>query len=110
MHKPSGLGMVVGTIGFAVLLASSIAHAQIEGALQFPPPSVGEDAQPLPPARMVPPIISPRRVELDISGSSLPPTNHDYRIHPATKMDQRPMKLAPLLDASSIPLASSGGN
>ena len=54
MHKPSGLGMVVGTIGFAVLLASSIAHAQIEGALQFRPPSVGEDAQPLPPARMVP--------------------------------------------------------
>ena len=73
-------------------------------------PSVGEDAQPLPPARMVPPIISPQRVELDISGSSLPPTNHDYRIHPATEMDQLPMKLAPPLDAPSIPLASSGGN
>ena len=58
MHKPSGLAMLVGTIGFTVLLVSSIAHAQIEGALQYPPPSVGEDAQP-------PPVLSRSVLEID---------------------------------------------
>ena len=38
--------------------------AELEGALQYPPASVGEDVQPPPPPRMVPQPLSPRRIEL----------------------------------------------
>jgi hypothetical protein len=48
--------------------------AELEGALQYPPASVGQDAQPPPPARAVPQPVSPRRSELGISGSSVPPS------------------------------------
>ena len=47
--------------------------AELEGALQYPPRSVGQDAQPPPPAKTVPLLVSPRRIELGISGSSPPP-------------------------------------
>jgi hypothetical protein len=54
----------------ALLIGFSTANAQIGGAVQYPPPSVGEDAQPPPPARMAPQSMSPRRIELGVSGSS----------------------------------------
>jgi hypothetical protein len=38
--------------------------------VQYPPASVGEDAQPPPPARMAPQSMSPRRIELGFSGPS----------------------------------------
>ena len=73
MYKLTGLGPLVATIGAAVLMASNFAHAQVDGAVQYPPASVGKDAQPPPPAGMVPQSVAPRRIELGISGSSQPP-------------------------------------
>jgi hypothetical protein len=110
MHKPSGLGMLIAAIGFSVLLASSIAHAQIEGALQFPPPSVGEDAQPPPPARMVPQPVSPRLIELGASGSSQLPTNYAYRVRSRAGIDPFSVQPAPPPGAPPIPSASTDGN
>ena len=57
--------------------------AELEGALQYPPPSVGEDAQPPPPARMMPQPVSPRRIEMGVSGSSRAPDNWPILIHPS---------------------------
>ncbi|SRR5712691_4651965 len=110
MHKLSGLGMLVATIGSTVLLASDIAHAQIEGALQYPPPSVGEDAQPPPPARMVPQTVSPRWIELGASGSSQLPTNDAYRVRPRVGIDPFSILPAPPPGAAPIPFPSAGGN
>jgi hypothetical protein len=71
------MGAVIGSARGALLVAASAlligfstANAQIGGAVQYPPPSVGEDAQPPPPARMAPQSMSPRRIELGVSGSS----------------------------------------
>jgi hypothetical protein len=110
MHKPSGLGMLVGTIGFTVLLVSSTAYAQIEGALQYPPPSVGEDAQPPPPARMVPQTIPPQQIELGASGPSQLPTNYTYRVRSRAGIDQFSAQPPPLPGATPIPSASTDGN
>ena len=110
MHKISGLGMLVAIIGLAVLSPSNIAHAQIEGALQYPPLSVGEDAQPPPPARMVPQTVSPRPIELGVSGSSQLPTNHAYRVRPRTAIDPFSVQPVPPPGATPIPSPSAGGN
>jgi hypothetical protein len=60
----------VAVIGSALLIGLSAAIAQVVGAVQYPPASVGEDAQPPPPAGMAPQSMSPRRIELGVSGSS----------------------------------------
>ena len=75
MYNRTVRSALVVVIGFIDLADLGIAYAQVEGAVQYPPPSVGEDAQPPPPARMVPKIVLPRRLELGISGSSQPPAN-----------------------------------
>lgn len=94
------LGTLVAVIGIDVLIASGIARAQIGGALQYPPASIGEDAQPPPPARMVPQIVSPRRIELGASGSSQPPADIN-----------RPfMAPPPRLDAPPAPPPTTAGN
>ena len=71
------MGAVMGSARGALLVAASAlligfstANAQIGGAVQYPPPSVGADAQPPPPARMAPQSMAPRRIELGVSGSS----------------------------------------
>lgn len=110
MHKLIGVGIVGAIIGFAVLIDLGVTQVQIEGALQYPPLSVGEDAQPPPPARMVPQIISPRRIELGVSGSSQPPANYPYRVHPPADIDRLPMEPAPLPGASLVPPSTAGGN
>jgi hypothetical protein len=69
------------------LIGSSLAHAQVHGAVQYPPASVGEDAQPPPPARMLPQPVSPWRVELGVSGSSLPPSTQRFYIRPPLRLD-----------------------
>jgi hypothetical protein len=98
--KLTMLGTLVAAIGIDVLIASGIAQAQIGGALQYPPASVGEDAQPPPPARTVPQIISPRRIELGVSGSSQPPADIN-----------RPfMEPPPRLDATPAPPPATAGN
>jgi hypothetical protein len=99
MYNQIGLGTLVAVIGFIALFDPGVAYAQIEGAVQYPPPSIGEDAQPPPPARMVPKIVSPRRLELGASGSSLALTN------------PLPIQSAPLTGTSPVPLPTrSGGN
>src|SRR5215467_13660308 len=82
MKKLVALDMVIAAIGATALMASSPAHAQLDGALQYPPASAGEDAQPPPPARMVPQSVSPRRIELGMSGSSQPPVASPSRLRP----------------------------
>ena len=72
MLKPSYLHFSAAALAFAALVGVEDRSAEIEGALQYPPPSVGEDAQPPPPARTVPQLVSPRRIELGVSGSSPP--------------------------------------
>ena len=90
IYKPTGLGALVAAIGAVVLIGSSLAHAQVDGAVQYPPASVGEDAQPPPPARMVPQSVSPRRIELGTSGSSQPPARYHSLTQPAP-----PLRLSP---------------
>jgi len=81
MHKLSPVPLFTVLLAFGGLIGADAGSAELEGALQYPPPSVGEDAQPPPPARMVPPPVSPRRIELGVSGSSLPPSLQ--RFHPS---------------------------
>ncbi len=108
MYNRTDFAALVATIGFIALADAGVAYAQIEGALQYPPPSVGEDAQPPPPARMVPKIVVPRRLELGTSGSSLPPTNPPYRIR--QDGERLPMQPAPLRGASPVPFTTGSGN
>ena len=80
MYNRTGFAALVAIAGFIALADPGVGYAQIEGAVQYPPRSIGEDAQPPPPARMVPNIVSPRQLELGTSGSSLAPTDLPYRI------------------------------
>ena len=70
MLRSTREALLVAVIGSALLIGLNNANAQIGGAVQYPPASVGEDAQPPPPARMVPQSMSPRRIELGFSGPS----------------------------------------
>ena len=45
-------GPFLAIVGLVVLIDPDAAYAQIEGAVQYPPVSMGEDAQPPPPARI----------------------------------------------------------
>lgn len=76
-------------IGF-VVGGPSIGYAQVDGAVQYPPRSVGEDAQPPPPARMVPQSVSPRRIELGLNGSSPLRSDYVYRAYPHLHTDHAP--------------------
>ncbi len=64
------LGVLLAPIG---LMGADVLGAELEGAIQYPPPSVGADAQPPPPAKTLPQTISPRRFEQGVSGSKSPP-------------------------------------
>jgi len=67
MLKLNYLHLSAAAFAFATLVGLDPRSAEIEGALQYPPPSVGEDAQPPPPARTVPQLVTPRRIKLGIS-------------------------------------------
>ena len=82
MPKLSYLHFSAAVLAFAGLVGADARSAEIEGALQYPPPSVGEDAQPPPPARTVPQLVSPRRIELGVGGSSPPPGTQLFLIRP----------------------------
>jgi hypothetical protein len=88
-------GLLRVAIGSTALIASSVTRAQVGGALQYPPASIGEDAQPPSPALMVPQIVSPRRTELGVSGSSRPPAGYGSRSYPTTGIAAPPW-LGPL--------------
>jgi hypothetical protein len=83
MHKLRYFHFSAAALAFAALVGADARSAEPEGALQYPPLSVGEDAQPQPPARAVRQLVSPRRIELGISGSSPPPGTQLFLIRPA---------------------------
>ena len=66
MNKLSCLAVVLAIAG---VMGPDAQGAELEGALQYPPPSIGKDAQPPAPAGMVRQPMSPRRIELGVSGS-----------------------------------------
>jgi hypothetical protein len=66
--------LLLAVVAPAFLIGVSSANSQVVGAVQYPPASIGEDAQPPPPARMAPQSMSPRRIELGVSGSSERPS------------------------------------
>jgi hypothetical protein len=67
LRKLSCIHLLAALRGISGVIRADVRSAELEGALQYPPPSVGEDAQP-PPARVVPQTVSPRRIELGTSG------------------------------------------
>ena len=83
MHEANHILLPAALFAFASLIGTDAQSAQLEGALQYPPPSIGEDAQPPPPARVVPSVVSPRRIELGVSGSSQPPGTKQFLKPPA---------------------------
>ena len=97
MLKLRYLHLSAAALAFAALIGLEARSAEIEGALQYPPPSVGEDAQPPPPAKMVPQLVTPRRIELGVSGSSPPPGTRLFLIRP------------PILRPGAPPSTGSGG-
>jgi hypothetical protein len=103
----TGLTKLIAIFGFAALIDPRLACAQIDGALQYPPHSIGEDAQPPPPAGMVPPITSPRALEFGASGSSQPPVDPPYWVRSDTH--RLPMRPAPLAGVSPVPPPTGSG-
>jgi hypothetical protein len=107
MSKPIyggfSLGVFITVIGSTALISSDT-HAQVGGALQYPPASIGEDAQPPSPVLTVPQIVSPRRTELGVSGSSLPAAGYGSRVYPPKGIEP-PFWLGPL---PSPPSAAAG--
>jgi hypothetical protein len=115
----TGFGTFAAIIGFIALVDPGVAYGQIEGALQYPPASIGDDAQPPPPARMVPKIVSPRRLELGASGSSLALTNPPYGISTKTEIGSlrsslpsaahRPCRSRPKEETIKVPRPAADG-
>jgi hypothetical protein len=98
MHKLSPVLVFTALLAFGGLIGADAGSAELEGALQYPPPSVGEDAQPPPPARMVPPLVAPRRIELGAGRSSLSPSLQRSLIRPPIRW----MDLENPLDAAEV--------
>jgi hypothetical protein len=83
MRKPNCITFLAALLASVGPASAGALGAELQGALQFPPRSVGEDAQPPPPARMLPQPVSPWRIELGVSGSSEPPnTQRFYTLSP----------------------------
>ncbi len=76
--------LLLAVVAPALVISMSSANSQVVGAVQYPPASIGEDAQPPPPARMAPQSMSPRRVALGVSGSSEPPAYAIRGVRPRT--------------------------
>jgi len=87
MHKLNYGRFLAALLAFVGVAGGDALGAGLEGALQYPPRSVGEDAQPPPPARMLPQSVSPWRIELSVSGSSEPPGTQRYHILSPLRLD-----------------------
>jgi hypothetical protein len=96
MYKLSYPNLSAAVLALTVLVGVDARSAELEGALQYPPPSVGQDAQPPPPAKTVPQFVSPRRIELGHSGSSAPPGTQLFLTRP------------PILEPGAPPSTGSG--
>jgi hypothetical protein len=44
MHKLRGFHLLAAALAFAALVGAEARSAELEGTLQYPPPSVGQDA------------------------------------------------------------------
>jgi len=104
----TGFGALAAITGFIALVDPGVAYAQIEGALQYPPASIGEDAHPPPPAGMVPKIVSPRRLELGSGWSSLALGDPPYGVY--QDGNRLLMRSAPRGSASPVPLPTEREN
>ena len=80
MHKLNYGKFLAALLAFVGVAGADALGAELEGALQYPPRSVGADAQPPAPARMLPQPVSPVRIELGVSGSSEPPDTQRFYI------------------------------
>jgi hypothetical protein len=78
MRKLTSVYLFCGLLISSSLASGDALSAELEGALQYPPASVGQDAQPPPPARMLPQPVAPLRTELGLSGSSVPPSTQRF--------------------------------
>lgn len=87
MQKLIYLNLAATLLAAVGLTGSETFGAEPEGALQYPPRSVGEDAQPPPPARMLPQPVSPWRVELGVAGSSASPGIQRFYIRPPIRLE-----------------------
>jgi hypothetical protein len=96
MHKLRCLHLSAAVLAFAAFIGMEARSVELEGALQYPPRSVGQDAQPPPPAKTAPQLVSPRRIELGISGSSAPPGTQLFLTRP------------PILEPGAPPSTESG--
>jgi hypothetical protein len=96
MPKLGCFQLSAAALAFAMLVGAEAGSAELEGALQYPPRSVGQDAQPPPPAKTVPQLVSPRRIELGITGSSAPPGTQLFLRRP------------PILEPGAPPSTGSG--
>jgi hypothetical protein len=90
MRKLTSVYVFSGLLICVGLTSADALGAELEGALQYPPASVGEDAQPPPPSRMLPQLVAPRRTELGFSGSSAPPGRHRFYVHPPVRSEEHP--------------------
>jgi hypothetical protein len=97
MYKLSCFYLSAVALAFAALGGADTRSAELEGALQYPPPSVGQDAQPPPPAKTVPQLVSPKRIELGVNGSSAPPGTQLFLRRP------------PILEPGAPPATGNGG-
>ena len=116
MREISGFGLFVAVLGSALLIGGNIRKGQTEGALQYPPASVGEDAQPAPPARMAPESMSPRRIELGFRRARLAAGSLTRSINDIAALSGRGLARDPREGASSrcrvrpsVPPCASGG-
>jgi hypothetical protein len=86
MHKlPLLLTSLVAIAGATV---AGTRGAELEGALQYPPPSIGKDAHPPAPAGVVQQPVSPRRIELGVSGSSAAPSIQRFYLVPSRRLGE----------------------
>ena len=118
MRRDKASPLLVGGIAAALLVGPAMAFAQTGGALQYPPSSVGEDAQPYPPGAQ-PKKVVPRAPDEGISGSSGESLSHQLNrsggvIHPPTNVDPGLAQPAPEIGPHSMPVipppGTPGGN
>jgi hypothetical protein len=107
-----------GIIAGVLLCGPLIAFAQTGGAVQYPPPSVGGDAQPYSPGAQ-PKKAVPKEPDEGISGSSAESLSHQLNrsggvIHPPTDVDPGITQPAPEIGPHSTPVipppGTPGGN
>ena len=118
MRRDKASSVRAGLIAAVLLSGPPIAFAQTGGTLQYPPPSVGGDAQ-LYPAGAEPNKAVPTEPEQGISGSSGDSLSHQLNrsggvIHPPTNVDPGLTRPAPEVGPHSMPVipppGTPGGN